>query len=90
MLLEKLFEAAPQRPLDAGQDLGLHRQPADCPTLVIHAGQDMVTGPRTTLPLEHGIPGAEGVMMEDVAHVVAGKEQKIRFCEVLFDFLHRH
>ena len=61
-----------------------------CPTLVVHAGQDMVTGPRTTLPLEAGIPGAEGVMMEDVAHVVAGKEQKIRFCEILFDFLHRH
>lgn len=62
----------------------------NCPTLIVHAGQDMVTGPRTTLPLEHGIPDAEGVMMEDVAHVVAGKEQKIRFCEVLFDFLDRH
>lgn len=61
-----------------------------CPTLIVHAGQDMVTGPRTTQPLEQGIPGAEGVMMEDIAHVVAGKEQKIRFCEILFDFLHRH
>ena len=30
------------------------------------------------------------VMMEDVAHVVAGKEQKIRFCDALFDFLKRH
>ncbi len=61
-----------------------------CPTLIIHAGQDLVTSPRTTLPLEHGIPGAEGVLMEEIAHVVAGKEQKIRFCEVLFDFLERH
>jgi len=61
-----------------------------CPTLIVHAGQDMVTGPRTTLPLEAGIPGAEGVLMEEVAHVVAGKEQKIAFCEILFDFLHRH
>ena len=61
-----------------------------CPSLIIHAGQDMVTGPRTTLPLQQGIPGAEGVTMEEVAHVVAGKEQKIRFCQVLFDFLGRH
>lgn len=61
-----------------------------CPTLVVHAAQDMVTGPRTTLPLEGGIPGAEGVMMDDVAHVVAGKEQKIAFCNILFDFLDRH
>jgi 3-oxoadipate enol-lactonase len=62
----------------------------DCPTLIIHAGQDLVTSPRTTLPLEQGIPGAEGFLMEEIAHVVAGKEQKIRFCEVLFDFLERH
>lgn len=61
-----------------------------CPTLIIHAGQDMVTGPRTTLPLEQGIPGAQGVLMDDVAHVVAGKAQKMRFCEILFEFLHRH
>ena len=42
------------------------------------------------MPLERGIPGAEGAMMEEVAHVVAGKEQKIAFCNILFDFLHRH
>jgi len=28
--------------------------------------------------------------MEDVAHVVAGKEQKIAFCKILFDFLRQH
>lgn len=60
-----------------------------CPTLVIHAGQDQVTSPRTTLPIQRAIPGAEGVTWEDVAHVIAGKEQKIRFCDVLFDFLDR-
>ncbi|HJN00881.1 MAG TPA: alpha/beta hydrolase, partial [Gammaproteobacteria bacterium] len=60
------------------------------PTLIIHAGKDLVTGPRTTLPLEEGIPNAEGAMMEDVAHVVAGKEQKIAFCEILFNFLEKH
>jgi len=60
------------------------------PSLIIHAGKDTVTSPRYTLPLEHGIPNAEGVMMEDVAHVVAGKEQKIAFGKILFDFLGRH
>ncbi len=57
------------------------------PTLIIHAGQDMVNPPRTTLPLEEGIPGARGVMMEDVAHVVAGRDQKKRFCDILLGFL---
>ncbi|MEJ2603169.1 MAG: alpha/beta hydrolase [Gammaproteobacteria bacterium] len=60
------------------------------PSLIIHAGQDIVTSPRTTLPLEQGIPNAQGVMMEDVAHVVAGKEQKIRFCDTLLSFLAEH
>ena len=60
------------------------------PMLVVHAGRDMVTAPRLTLPIEKGVPGAEGVMMEDLAHVVAGKEQKIRFCNTLLDWLARH
>jgi len=42
------------------------------------------------MPIEEGIPNAIGVTMEDVAHVVAGKEQKIAFCKILFDFLHQH
>jgi 3-oxoadipate enol-lactonase len=58
-----------------------------CPALIIHAGQDQVTSPRVTLPIERGIPNAVGVMMADVAHVVAGKEQKRRFCEILLPFL---
>jgi pimeloyl-ACP methyl ester carboxylesterase len=58
-----------------------------CPSLIIHAGQDQVTSPRTTVPIEHAIPGARGHMMEDAAHVVAGKEQKIRFGQALFEFL---
>lgn len=60
------------------------------PTLVIHSGQDQVTGPRTTLPLERGIPGAEGVLMSEVAHVVAGREQKAAFATLLMGFLERH
>lgn len=60
------------------------------PTLVVHAGLDQVTGPRTTMVLEQGIPGAEGVMLADCAHVVAGREQKAAFAELLHAFLVRH
>ncbi len=58
-----------------------------CPSLIIHAGQDVVTSPRNTLPIERGIRGAKGILWEDVAHVVAGKEQKVRFAQTLFDWL---
>lgn len=61
-----------------------------CPTLVIHAALDQVTSPRTTLPIEQAIPHAVGELWEDLAHVVAGKEQKIRFCNRLFDWLESH
>ncbi|MGR8920072.1 MAG: alpha/beta fold hydrolase, partial [Gammaproteobacteria bacterium] len=81
---ERLVEAC------IGHDTSTRLGEIAAPALVVHAGQDMVTGPRTTLPLERGLPNAEGVLMEDVAHVVAGRSQKIRFCEILFDFLARH
>ena len=58
-----------------------------CPALIIHAGLDQVTSPRTTIPIEKAIPGAKGILCHDVAHVVAGKEQKIRFANTLFDWL---
>jgi pimeloyl-ACP methyl ester carboxylesterase len=58
-----------------------------CPTLIVHAGRDQVTGPRLTRPIEAGIPGAVRVMMEDAAHVIVGREQKQRFCEILLAFL---
>ena len=61
-----------------------------CPSLIIHAGLDQVTTPAHTRAIESAIPGAEGVLFADVAHVVAGREQKIRFCEALFAFLSRH
>jgi len=32
----------------------------------------------------------EGVMMENTAHVVVGKAQKIEFCNILFSFLDKH
>jgi pimeloyl-ACP methyl ester carboxylesterase len=58
-----------------------------CPSLIIHAGLDQVTSPRNTRQIERAIPGARGVLWEDVAHVVAGKEQKIRFADTLFGWL---
>lgn len=61
-----------------------------CPTFIIHAALDVVTSPRTTLPIERGIPGAIGETWPDLAHVIAGKEQKIRFCETLFSWLDRN
>lgn len=73
-----------------GHDVAARLGQIRVPTLVIHSGQDQVTGPRTTLPLEHGIPGAEGVLMSDVAHVVAGREQKAAFAQLLLGFLGRH
>lgn len=61
-----------------------------CPSLIIHAALDQVTSPRTTRTIEENIPGAQGLLWSDVAHVVAGKEQKIRFCNTLFDWLARN
>ncbi len=62
----------------------------EAPTLVVHAAKDYVTSPRYTGEIARLIPRAEEVTMADVAHVVAGKAQKIAFCEILFDFLGRH
>jgi pimeloyl-ACP methyl ester carboxylesterase len=61
-----------------------------CPTFVLHAALDQVTSPRTTLPIQQAIPGARGETWDDLAHVVAGKEQKIRFANTLFDWLASH
>ncbi len=66
----------------------LHR--IRCPSLIIHAALDYVTSPAYTLPIEQGIQGAVGITYPDVAHVVAGREQKIRFANDLFAFLARH
>lgn len=58
-----------------------------CPSLVIHAGLDQVTSVRTTRVIEQAIPHARGLLWPDVAHVIAGRDQKVRFCETLFDWL---
>ena len=58
-----------------------------CPTLVFHAGSDPVTRPEMTRVLEKGIPDARGIEWPEMAHVIAGKEQKMRFDEYLLNFL---
>lgn len=58
-----------------------------CPSFILHAALDQVTSPRLTRPIEEGIPGARGEIWDDLAHVVAGKEQKIRFAKLLFNWL---
>lgn len=58
-----------------------------CPSLIVHSHLDTVTGPRMTKPIEHGIPGAKGVDLYDVAHVVAGKDQKVKFAKIVNDWL---
>ncbi|NKB44347.1 MAG: alpha/beta fold hydrolase [Alphaproteobacteria bacterium] len=60
-----------------------------CPTLVVHSHMDTVTSPRMTRPIQDGIPNAEGLDLLEVAHVVAGKEQKIEFCKIVLDWLAR-
>lgn len=57
------------------------------PCLIVHSHQDIVTGPRLTKPIEQAIPGARGLDLPDVAHVVAGKEQKIMFAKLVHDWL---
>jgi 3-oxoadipate enol-lactonase len=58
-----------------------------CPAFVLHAALDCVTSPRTTIPLEHGIPGCQAELWPDLAHVIAGRDMKIRFDGLLKRFL---
>ena len=57
-----------------------------CPALVLHAGQDTITGPRTTLPIAEALPNVRSVTFEDAAHVLAGKVLRQRFGDLLADF----
>lgn len=60
------------------------------PTLVAHAALDQVTGPRTTMPVQHSIATAEGALLEEAAHVIAGRAMKEKFAAILLEFLARH
>ena len=39
------------------------------------------------IPPARGIAQDRDILWEDVAHVIAGKEQKVRFAQTLFDWL---
>lgn len=56
-------------------------------SFVVHCPLDLVTGPRLTRPIEQMIPTARGAVLEGAAHVVAGKEMRGRFSELLLGFL---
>ena len=43
-----------------------------------------------TQPIEQGIPNAVGLHLEEFAHVVAGKQQKIEFCEIIMNWLEKN
>ncbi len=58
------------------------------PTLIIHLPLDQVTGMRLTVPIEKGISGAKGIVLDGAAHVVAGKDLRTRFSELLLGFLY--
>lgn len=65
----------------------LHR--IACPTLVIHAGRDVITRPDMTRMIEERIPDAVGVDWPEIGHVIAGKEQRIAFDRILTEFYDR-
>jgi 3-oxoadipate enol-lactonase len=60
------------------------------PTLVLHGEQDILTPPRLTRAIEAGIPGAIGESWSDMAHLPAGRDQKLRFNDLVGDFLDAH
>jgi 3-oxoadipate enol-lactonase len=60
------------------------------PTLVIHAGHDEITPPALSMPIERGVPGAKGVLVEDAGHVFAGREMKKVLAELVLGFVEVH
>lgn len=60
------------------------------PALVMHNGRDFITGPRLTMPVEHGIPGAEGLLLENASHVPTDQQDREAFRDAILGFLARH
>jgi 3-oxoadipate enol-lactonase len=60
------------------------------PTLVIHGGKDVITPPELSLPIERGIPGAQGAMVAEAPHVFAGRVLKKTLADLVLDFVARH
>jgi pimeloyl-ACP methyl ester carboxylesterase len=81
--MQRLVEATVTH--DAAQHLGS----ITAPTFVIHADGDLLTGTRLTTPLADAIPQAESVLIENLPHVVAGREHKKMFSDAIGEFLNR-
>lgn len=62
----------------------------DVPSMVVHQGRDSVTPPHLSRAVQDGIPGALGYRFDDAAHVLTGRDNKMRFDELLLDFLAKH
>jgi len=60
------------------------------PALVLHAGKDPITTERHTRELEALMPTCEGVSWPEATHVLAGKELRARFDDLIRDFLEKH
>jgi len=60
------------------------------PTLVAHNAMDFLTGPRLTLPVEQGIPGARGYTFAKASHVITDRKERAEFAELLLGFLAEH
>jgi len=57
-----------------------------CPTLIVHAGRDMITRTDMTQVIERAMPNARGIMWPEISHVIAGREQKMQFDAMLNRF----
>jgi len=81
---DRLTEAA------LGHDTLDRLQQIVAPALVIHAGRDCLTAPRLSLPVEAGIAGARGWMMDEAAHVVTDAESRAELSARILDFMAQH
>ena len=77
-----------QRFIDASiaHDVEAQLASVQTPALIMHAPLDIVCGPRTTRPIEAALPNARGFVMEGAAHVMAGRDLRTRFSELLYGF----
>lgn len=60
------------------------------PSLVFHNGEDRITGPRLTRPVQAGIAGAVGHELPQAAHVVTGRDAVAEFSGRILRFLAGH
>lgn len=60
------------------------------PTLVIHAGHDIITPPALSMRIERGVAGAKGVLVEAAGHVFAGREMKKVLADLVLGFVGGH